>query len=120
MPRYRFRCRNGHERQKYTDVDKTEITCVDCHSNGSEGVAMFRQLPSSGSQAVNEVVDNFTGVKRDQNHEELKKERKEQYYWEVEVPRFIETYSIETCLEEGWLVYNDKGELVINKPPSKR
>jgi hypothetical protein len=81
---------------------------------------MRRQLPTGGSQAVTEIADSFTGVKRDQNHDELKKERKEQYYWEVEVPRLIETYSIETCLDQKWLVYNDKGELVINKPPSKR
>ena len=81
---------------------------------------MNRELPSSGSQAVTEVMDDFTGVKRDQNHDEITKARREQYYWEVEVPRFVETYSTQTCLEEGWLVYNEKGELVINKPPSKR
>lgn len=81
---------------------------------------MKRQLPINGSQAVTEVIDNFTGVKRDQNHDIDIKARREQHYWEVEVPRFIETYSTQTCLEEGWLVYNEKGELVINKPPSKR
>lgn len=120
MPRYRFKCPVGHEREKYVDVNKTEIVCVDCWSDGSEGNPMFRQLPSSGSQAVTEVLDGFTGVTRDQNHDTLTKDRRDQHYWEVEVPRFIETYSTQTCLEEGWLVYNEKGELVINKPPSKR
>jgi hypothetical protein len=45
---------------------------------------------------------------------------KEDYFWEVEVPRLVQTYSTETCIENGWLKYNDKGELVINKPPKKR
>lgn len=81
---------------------------------------MSRQLPQTGGQAVTEIVDNYTGVKRDQNHDALKKERHDEHYWNVEVPRLIQTYSLQTCLEERWLVYNDKGELVINKPPSKR
>jgi hypothetical protein len=121
MPKYRFKCAVGHEREKYTDVNKTEITCVECNeANGAHNYVMFRQLPTSGSQAVSEILDDFTGVKRDQNHDVSAKERREQHYWEVEVPRFIETYSTQTCLEEGWLTYNEKGELVINKPPSKR
>lgn len=120
MPKYRFKCPVGHEREKYASVDTTEIVCHECHSNGSENQPMFRQLPSAGSQAVSEIIDDFTGVKRDQNHNEDVKARREQHYWEVEVPRLIQTYSTQTCLEEGWLVYNEKGELVINKPPSKR
>ncbi len=116
MPKYRFKCPAcNQEREKYVSPHIQEVPCHHC-----EGQLMFRQLPSSGSQAVNEVVDDFTGVRRDQNHDDLKKERKEQYYWDVEVPRLVQTYSIETCLEQKWLVYNDKGELVINKPPSKR
>lgn len=81
---------------------------------------MVRQIPKNGSQAVTETVDSFTGIRRDQDHDQLKKERRDNHYWEVEVPRLIQTYSLQTCLEEGWLVYNDKGDLVINKPPSKR
>ena len=115
MPKYRFLCSScSFEVEKFTSNKTTEVPCPACSA------ISHRQLPSNGSQAVTEVMDDFTGVRRDQNHEELKKERKEQYYWEVEVPRFVETYSIETCLEQGWLVYNDKGELVIGKPPSKR
>lgn len=115
MPKYRFICSSCQlEIEKFTSVKTEQADCSSCEGK------MQRQLPSNGSQAVTEIADSFTGVKRDQNHDELKKARKEQYYWEVEVPRFIETYSTQTCLEEGWLVYNDKGDLVINKPPSKR
>lgn len=79
-----------------------------------------RQFPNIAQQQVNETVDTFTGTKRDQNHVENMKERRDEHYWSVEVPRLIQTMSTETCLEQGWLVYNEKGELVINKPPSKR
>lgn len=116
MPKYRFTCTECKlEVEKYTSVKTEVIQCSICRQN-----TMNRQLPSSGSLAVTETIDTFTGVNRDQNHDELKKDRKEQYYWDVEVPRFIQTYSTQTCLEEGWLVFNEKGELVINKPPSKR
>ena len=73
-----------------------------------------------GPVEVRETVDTYTGATWNQNHQELIKERREQHYWEVEVPRLVEKYSLETCLENGWLTYNEKGDLVINKPPSKR
>ena len=81
---------------------------------------MLRMLPSSGTQKVTEVIDQFVGVKRDVDQREALKERRDDYFWEVQVPRLVQEYSVETCIQEGWLVYNDKGELVINKPPSKR
>jgi hypothetical protein len=118
MPKYTFRCSWPGclaEVQRYTSVNTEQIECPVC-----DGALSNRQLPSSGSQAVSEIIDDFTGVKRDQNHDIDVKTRREQHYWEVEVPRFIETYSTQTCLEEGWLVYDEKGNLVINKPPSKR
>lgn len=115
MPKYTFKCSQCELNLiKYTSPVTQEIECPTCKAN------MQRQLPSMGSQQVTEVVDGFTGVKHLQDQKEIFKDRRDTYYWEVEVPRFIEKYSTQTCLEEGWLVYNDKGELVINKPPSKR
>jgi copper chaperone CopZ len=96
-----------------TNVDK--IKCDKC------GNEMNRELPNiTSTTEVREVVDPYTNTTWIKDQQDLLKKRKEDYYWEVEVPRFVEKYSIETCLEQGWLVYNDKGELVINKPPSKR
>ena len=69
---------------------------------------------------VKESTTSFTGTKQFQDQKEILKDRQDDYYWNVEVPRLIQTYSIETCLEQKWLVFNDKGELVINKPPKKR
>jgi len=82
---------------------------------------MHRQLPKIGDLIeVRELVDPYLNKSLNKNHDDILKERKETYYWEIEVPRLIEKYSLETCLEEGWLIYNDKGELTINKKPSKR
>lgn len=82
---------------------------------------MKRLMPKiDGQTEVRELVDPYLNKTHSKDQESVLKERKEQYYWEIEVPRLVEKYSLETCLEQKWLVYNDKGELVINKPPSKR
>ena len=91
-----------------------ESTCTQCAHT------MKRQFPSSGSQKVTEIVDTYTNVRHEPDQKENMKARKTEHFWEVEVPRLVQTYGIQTCLEEKWLIYNDKGELVINKPPSKR
>jgi hypothetical protein len=116
MPKYRFVCdkcgKGGH---KYVPTSVTELSCKDCDGK------MHREMPklASGTE-VKETVDQYTGVTWNQDQKSLTKERHEQHFWEVEVPRLIQTYSLETCIENKWLVYNEKGELVINKPPSKR
>lgn len=116
MPKYVFVCTSCRaETSKYVPVSKETIECSIC------GSTMERQLPKIDTPVqVREIVDPYTNKRWTKDQEELLKERREQYYWEVEVPRLIEKYSLQTCLEEGWLTYNDKGELVINKPPSKR
>jgi hypothetical protein len=115
MPKYRFFCETCNVEVERFVSPKTETSeCYVCMS------PMSRQLPGSGSQAVREVVDSFTNVRTTPDEKAQNKARKTEHFWEVEVPRLIQTYSLQTCLEEGWLVYNDKKELVINKPPSKR
>lgn len=115
MPKYRFTCSKCFSTIERITSNKTqEMVCSSCGQN------MKRELPLSGSQQVTEIVDAYTGTKHLQDQDELLKKRREDHYWEVEVPRFVEKYSIQTCLEEGWLVYDDKGELVIPKAPSKR
>jgi copper chaperone CopZ len=116
MPKYRFVCSNcGEEKTQYVPVSIENFPCGNCDSS------MIRQLPNVlGETEVKEVVDPYTNTKWGKDHEAVMKNRKDTHYWEVEVPRLVQTYSVETCIEEGWLVYNDKGELVINKPPAKR
>jgi hypothetical protein len=116
MPKYRFVCPGcNFEREKYTSPSTETVPCHYC-----EGQEMRRQFPGSGSQQVREVVDSYSNVRQTPDATAENKARKTEYFWEIEVPRLIQTYSLETCLQEGWLVYNDKNELVINKPPSKR
>lgn len=116
MPKYTFTCPEcGTEIQKYVPSTIEEIACESCKAMAK------RQLPAlKGAVEVRELVDPYTNVSWDQNQKDLVKERREDYYWTVEVPRLVEKYSLETCLENKWLIYNEKGDLVINKPPSKR
>ena len=115
MPKYRFICPScKNEKELYVSV-KTEVApCSIC------AASMERQLPQSGSQAVTEIVDSFTGIRNEEDQKLKTQDRKTEYFWEVEVPRLVQHYSLQTCLEEGWLVYNDKGELVVGKQPKKR
>jgi hypothetical protein len=114
MAKYTFHCEKcDSSKQRFTSASVKEVVC-DC------GGTMHRQMPNIALQRVTETVDSYTGVTRDQDHDDLTKNRRDDHYWTVEVPRLIETCSIETSLENGWLVYNEKGELVINKPPGKR
>lgn len=115
MPKYRFKCSTcNKEVEKFCSHKTQELPCADCKT------VMKRLLPNSGIQKVTEVVDSFTGVTQTPNQREELKQRRDDHFWEVQVPRLVQEYSLETCLQEGWLVYNDKGELVINKPPRKR
>jgi hypothetical protein len=114
MPKYKFLCSCGQETEKFTSPKIEEIDCSVCSSK------MKRQFPGSGSQQVREVVDSFTNIRQTPDAKAENQARKTEYFWQHEVPRLIQTYSLETCLQEKWLIYDDKGNLVINKPPSKR
>lgn len=110
MPKYIFLCPKCEATtHKYVSVSTEHIKC-------SCGEDMNRQLPNiNGEIEVREVVDPYTNRKWGKDHETIIKDRKAKHFRDVEIPRLIEKYSIETCLENKWLVYNDKGELVINK-----
>lgn len=84
---------------------------------------MDRLLPRLGCKKTTETVDPYLNIRLEENNKQQVKERHNQHFWEVEVPRMVAsgTYSTETMLEEGWLVYNDKGELELGKgPPQKK
>lgn len=114
MPKFRFLCETcGEETTQYASPKLEQITCK------CTGIAK-KQFPGAGSQVTREVIDPFTNVRTAPDERAQNTARKTEHFWEVEVPRLIQHYSLQTCLEEGWLVYNDKQELVIGKPPSKR
>jgi hypothetical protein len=116
MAKYRFLCPCGEEVTRYVKSTIETISCDLCNSD------MQRQLPNSdsGNTQVRELVDPYTNRKWDKDNDAIIKQRRDDHYWEVEVPRLINTHSVQTSLEKGWLIYNAKGELVINKPPSQR
>jgi DNA-directed RNA polymerase subunit RPC12/RpoP len=114
MPRYVFHCEScGRSENLITLSTVREFDCKCGHK-------LFRKLPTIAVHRVTEIMDKYTNTTRDQDHESLTKTRRDDHYWLVEVPRLIETCSLETSLENGWLVYNERQELVINKPPGKR
>ena len=111
MPKYNFTCAKCQTKtHKYVSVKMETIPCAIC------GEVMTREFPNTNAPTeVRELVDPYTNITWGKDHEAVMKARKAQHFRDVEIPRLVDKYSIETCLENKWLVYNDKGELVINK-----
>jgi hypothetical protein len=83
---------------------------------------MNRELPKLRGLKTTETVDKYTNRKHISDHKEVVKERKLDFYWSVEVPKMVNsgTYSIETMLEQNWVYYDEKGNLITRtKPPQK-
>lgn len=118
MPKYTFHCDDcGNEVQQNVPSSKSSIPCVHCYT------AMRRLLPKlNGSPRVNETVDKYMGAVRMVDQEEQVKLRKDEYYWTVEVPRFVQSgiYSVETMLENEWITLDDKGQVQVNNVPPHR
>lgn len=114
MPKYAFHCETcGKDKSMFVSIKTITAKC-EC------GAEMQRQLPNIAQTRVTELVDAYSNVTWDDNQKANLEKRHDDHYWEIEVPRLVQTYSLQTCLENKWLVYNERNELVINKPPSKR
>ena len=118
MPIYTYKCETcGKSTKKMANVTVENITC-EC------GQLSMRQIPKlSGKPESKEIVNKYTGASRMQDHDEQIIARSDKYYWEVEVPRFVQSnkYSIETMLENEWITLSDDGKVIINnKPPHER
>lgn len=118
MPKYTFKCSNGHSSQRFTSRNVKEVDCKDCDQK------MKQQLPTlSGQVDVTETIDDYTGIVHRADQREIVEQRRDEYYWTVEVPRMVNsgTYSVETMLEMGWIYIDDKDQVQINtKPPHRR
>ena len=116
MPKYTYTCKVcGKSIQKFASV-KDKTTKCECGAN------MDRSMPKLKAPKVNETVDKYTNKKNMQDHDDIKKERKLDYYWSVEVPKMVNSgvYGLDTMLEKGWVFYDEKGNLVTRtKPPQK-
>jgi DNA replicative helicase MCM subunit Mcm2 (Cdc46/Mcm family) len=119
MAKYTFQCQKCETSiQMYVPPLVKEVPCKTCQGT------MDRQMPSlNGPANVREVVDKNTGITWTDNQQQMIQDRKSEYYWTVEVPRFVAsgTYSLETMLENDWIFVDDAGKIhTNNKPPSKR
>lgn len=117
MPKIRFVCPQCNtEIMKFGNIN-TIVKCSNCD------VDMHKQMPRlNGKSTVTEVVDKYINKTELENQKDVLQKRKEDYYWAVEVPRFVQSgkYSLQTQLENDWVYYNDKGQLVTRtKPPHK-
>jgi len=116
MPIYKYKCKSCEKTlQKNEDRKTKQINC-EC------GKTMKRQVPIlSGAPKVSETVDKYTNTKQIENQTNMIKERNDEHYWKVEVPRLVQQYDMKTCLEQGWIVLDEKGKPVIQTtPPNKR
>jgi hypothetical protein len=115
MPKFSFICSTCSKMvQKYVSLKTTTVICT-C------GATAERQLPKLNDTEIREVIDPVTGRKWKQDQQDLLKERKENYFWQVEVPRLVRTHCLETCLQEGWVYIDDRGKVCLHdKPPHKR
>lgn len=115
MAKRTFTCKCGYTCQKYTN--KKTIPCPDCNSD------IAASMPNlNGPATVNEKINDL-GTRWKQDQKTLVKERNEEYYWRVEVPRMVESgqYGIDTMLELGWIWLDDNNKIHIHKkPPHKR
>lgn len=111
MPKYNFTCdKCKTTKHKYVSVKTETLLCDVCQET------MTREFPNTNAPTeVRELVDPYTNITWGKDHEAVMKDRRDQHFRDVEIPRLVNKYSIQTCLENKWLVYNDKGELVINK-----
>lgn len=116
-------------------MPKRSFVCIDCGEITSSYVygqdLLGKQCNLCGSPAkvlpptilgmdVTELVDQDRNVKWKQNQEEMIRERSLDYFYENEVPRLINEYSLKVCLEEGWIYYDEKGDLKVRKRPPQK
>jgi hypothetical protein len=117
MPKYTWKCSEcGNTKSAYSSSIIKTIECEDCDGK------MKRQLPSLRGVKTTETVDKFFNKRHVDDQKNILQERKLDYYWEVEVPKMVNsgTYELSTMLEQGWVYYDEKGNLVTRtKPPQK-
>lgn len=118
MPKYTYKCTScNFSTQKFASIKDKMCECPKCQAS------MKRKMPSLKSPKVTETVDKYTNKKHMDDYENIIDERKKDYYWSVEVPKMVNSgiYELGTMLEQGWVFYNEKGEIEINtKPPEKQ
>lgn len=118
MPKYRFVC--PHCNEEDLAMVGRDIKSIDCSCCGT---AMDRKMPNLNSSEVTETVDKYVGKRLPTNNKDLIEQRRQEYYWKYEVPNLVRSgvYSLETMLENQWVIVTDDGKIEIqDKPPHRR
>ena len=112
MPKYTFVCSScKHEFQSLVSVKVKELNCPQCSS------LCTRNMPNIGDAQVSEIIDKKFGTKWKQDQKELVATRREDYYWS----KMVSEHSLQTSLENGWVYFDEKGQLQVHtKPPGRR
>lgn len=118
MAKYTYKCTAcSLEFQKHASISTRVFNCIEC------GEEAKRLMPKLNNSNITEVVDKKSGVTRIPDQDDVLKERKEEFFWTVEVPRMVNSgvYGVDTMLENGWIELDDMGKIIImDKPPHKR
>lgn len=116
MAKYRYQCEQCNTVIELYASKDVEVVKHEC------GGWAKRLFPNIGSKKVTETVDPFLGVRQEEDQKKKLESRRSEYFWQQEVPRLVQSgiYSTETMLAEGWVVYNEKGEMVVAKGPSPK
>ena len=83
---------------------------------------MNRKMPNLKPPKVTEVVDKYSNKKHVDDQKSVLQERKLDYYWKHEVPKLVDSgiYGLDTMLQQGWVYYDEKHNLITRtKPPEK-
>lgn len=116
MPKYTFLCNQCNNSTQLFCQLHDKVVCSNCN------IDMKLQMPIISGQEVRETIDTYSNAIWKQDQKNMIKERKADYFWEVEVPRMVNSgiYTLETMLENGWVYYDDKNNLQTRiTPPQK-
>ena len=116
MPKYRYKCpKCNTEIQKLASIKDRTMPC-EC------GNTMNRQMPKLKSPKVTEVVDKYSNKKHIEDQDRVRETRKLDYYWKHEVPKLVDSgiYGLDTMIQQGWVYYDEKHNLVTRTKPPQR
>ena len=116
VPKYTYVCTTCNlEIQKFASI-KDKYTPCDC------GETMNRKMPNLSPPKVTEVIDKYSGTKHIEDQDKVREARKLDYYWKHEVPKMVDSgvYGLDTMIEQGWVFYDEKHNLITRTKPPQR
>ena len=117
MPKFTFKCtRCQNIAMKMTPAKWKTCPCPKC--NG----LMKKQIPIISKPSSRETVDKLRNKTMFEDQEEIIKQRSEDYFYTVELPRLVNSgkYSTKEMLKNGWIFFDDCDKIQIRtKAPNR-